>query len=1028
MSNNFSIQFDNNFKEPWINSPERFQINRLPARAFGFSYKNRDNALSCRPYNTERVELLNGEWSFKLVDKPALRDKDFYKMDYDNSNWDKITVPGQWQMQGFDYPQYTNVTYPWVGNEEVKEGHAPLEYNPVGAYVTEFDLQENFKNSPVYISFQGVESAFYIYINGTCIGYSEDSYTNADFDLTPYLKDKNNKLAIEVFRWCDSSWLEDQDFWRLSGIFRDVVLHTTPATSIYDMYVKDSLNSDYSVGSLDVNLDIISSTANGICSVKVELLNGSSVIASNSLSDLKISEKVKFNIPLTLQNPKLWSAEAPNLYTVLTTVTDDKGEVVEYRSCRTGFRHIVINGPVMMLNGKKLKMLGVNRHEFSPTDGRALKFEDMVKDVEIMKQNNINSVRTSHYPNHPFFYDLCDEYGLYVIDETNLETHGSWSYEFTGEFQATAIPGSKPEWTDNVIDRANTMVRRDFNHPSIVMWSLGNESYGGSNFIAMKDHIRSLDNSRPIHYEGTFHNREFEAATDIESQMYTTPQRLEDYAKYNPLKPILLCEYAHAMGNSCGNLFKYTDLFKKYDSILGGFIWDWVDQSILTKDENGKEFYAYGGDFGDSPNDNFFCGNGLLLGDRSETPKLLEVKKCYQPVEAELLDINEGTIKITNYRLFTSTEDFDFKAYIFNNGKLLKEADLDCLVPADSSIEIKTPFDIKELQSLKGELYMQIKYFQDGREMGFSEFKLMSLPISKDELESDILSIDSIISDDVKIDIVEDSESISIRGGNYTAVMDKKSGLLSSFKSDGKEFFNTPMEPCFWRALIDNDLGHSFKNVSGIWRDIHQTMKPISIASTNMTIKVVHNISDKSSSTLETTYTFNSESVDVNQNLIIDDRLPELPAYGMMFDLPVEFNSIQWLGRGPHSNYSDRKKSTAFGLYNGTVEEQWVDYIRPQDCGNKTDVRFLSLTNSKGKSFVVKTDSLFETTVHGFTPYEIESYDHPHKMPKADKVSVRINGRQMGVGGDDSWQAKPHSEYYIHPGNSYSYNFTFGLK
>lgn len=1043
MKDKFTINFDNGFKEPWMNSPDVFQINRLPARAFGFSFNNREDALSCKPYSSNRVKLLNGEWLFKLVDKPSLRNRDFYKMDYDLSDWDKIAVPGQWQMQGYDYPQYTNLTYPWVGNEDVSEGFAPVEYNPVGAYVTNFDLPDNFKDQPVYISFQGVESAFYLYINGVCIGYSEDSFTNADFDLTPYLKDKDNKLAVEVFRWCDSSWLEDQDFWRLSGIFRDVVLHTAPKTSIYDMAINSSLNEDFSQGSVNIVLDFLNYSISGEkYEIITTLLYKNQNMAQNIKRDFTIDKNGTMNIPLCLDNPELWSAEEPNLYTLLVELKNESGSTIEYRSVRIGFKTLIINGSIMFLNGKKLKLLGVNRHEFSPVDGRAIKMKDMVKDVTIMKQNNINSVRTSHYPNNPLFYDLCDEYGLYVIDEVNLETHGSWDYEKAQHMQPSAIPGSKPIWRDNVIDRANTMVKRDFNHASIIMWSLGNESYGGSNFIDMKDHIKSLDNSRPVHYEGTFHYREFEAATDIESQMYTTPQMLENYANYNPAKPILLCEYSHAMGTSCGNLFKYTDLFKKYDSLLGGFIWDWVDQSILTKDKNGKEFYAYGGDFGDSPNDNFFCGNGLLLSNRTITPKLLEVKKCYQPIEAKMLDLSSGRLEIINYNLFSSTKNMDIKAFIYNNGNLIEQTLLDIVVPADSSAEITIPFNFSKLSNLKGELYLQIKYFQKkstiavntGHEIGFSEFKLLSKTVSKDELDKLITSKKPIINEESQLNLIEDDKIISVTGSNFNAHINRETGYMFSYKVNNRELFNSPLVPCFWRALIDNDLGHKLDEKSAIWRDIQKSMKVLDIiiesnsinGKKQIGIKVIHSLSETSSSILNTTYTFGEDNtITVNQTIIVDSLLPPLPAYGMMFDLPVDFTNLKWLGRGPHGNYIDRKLSSPFGLYKSSVQEQWVNYIRPQDCGNKTDVRFLELKNSSGDVLIIKSDNSFEATVHGFNPYEIESYDHPHKMPEPQKVSLRINGRQMGIGGDDSWQAKPHSEYCILPDNSYNYSFTF---
>ncbi len=563
----------------------------MKSKNFSVSYDDKASALGFKPYESARVKLLNGIWKFKLVDRPADRIKGFYAMEYDNASWDDIKVPAHWQTEGYDYPQYTNRVYPWVGNEEVEEGVAPVEYNPVGAYVTTFDLPEGFDGQPVYISFQGVESAFYLYINGDCIGYSEDSFTNADFDLTPYLKEKDNKLAVEVFRWSDASWLEDQDFWRVSGFFRDVFLYTTRDTALDEFNILTDLSDDFQEATLKISGIV---TKYGIeedemVSLKATLYDGDAVAAemvimdSQQMKQTDDGEAFAFEASEVISAPKLWSAEEPNLYTLLFELTDSEGKVIEVRSQKVGFRKFEIKGNIMYINGKRILLLGANRHEFHPEKGRAIGMEEMVTDVRLMKRNNINAVRTSHYPNHPFFYDLCDEYGLYVIDETNLETHGSWDYNDTQQFQPAAVPGSKPEWTANVIDRANSMVKRDFNHPSIIIWSLGNESYGGSNFIAMKDHIKALDTTRVIHYEGTFHDRDFEDATEIESHMYTKPVFLEQYAKYNPQKPILLCEYSHAMGNSCGNLYKYTDLFRQYDVLQGGFIWDWIDQALIKK-------------------------------------------------------------------------------------------------------------------------------------------------------------------------------------------------------------------------------------------------------------------------------------------------------------------------------------------------------------------------------------------------------------------------------------------------------------
>lgn len=1044
MKDKFIINQNNSEKQPWLNAPEIFEINRLPAKNFSISYENKETCIANKPNSSNRMKLLNGQWKFKMVTKPSDRIKDFYKENFDNTSWHEITVPGHWQLQGYDYPQYTNTVYPWVGNEEVTEGRAPIEYNPVGAYVTTFDVPKNFINQPVYISLQGVESALYIYINGDCIGYSEDSFTNSDFDLTPYLKEKNNKLAIEVFRWCDASWLEDQDFWRLSGIFRDVFLYTTKDVSINSFQLKTELVNEYTKGILTINGDISrykvfsGQTAN----LKAILMDGDIIVGETIIIENSIleNESTIYNGEIPIDNVKLWSAEIPNLYTLLFELYDGEGNILEYRSQRVGFRDFEIKKNLMYINGKKILMLGVNRHEFNPNVGRAVSLTEMIKDVKLMKQNNINAVRTSHYPNHPYFYDICDEYGLYVIDETNLETHGSWKYSNAQEFQPLAVPGSKPEWTANVIDRANTMVKRDFNHASIIIWSLGNESYGGSNFIAMKDHIKELDNSRVIHYEGTFHDRTFEEATEIESQMYTKPSMLEYYATSNPQKPIILCEYAHAMGNSCGNLYKYTDLFHKYEVLQGGFIWDWIDQA-LWKEEDGIKYLAYGGDFGDSPNDNFFCGNGLILADRTKTPKLVEVKKCYQTIECEPINLKAGLVKFINYNLFTDSSYININYRVELNGKILTKGLFDVIIKKDSELEYKLPLDITNLLSKEGELYLHITYnykdetlyAQKGFELGFSELHLPNIVKLETTNYDDLLTLGR-TEEEYPYIIVEDKEdNYLVTGNSFILELDKKTGFISSYKIEKEEFLIAPLKPNFYRATTDNDLGNGLDERTKIWKNMADTMILsdilfVSKEETNyVEIKTIHTLDDKCAAYIKSKYLLEySGKVEVNMELILEESMPELPAYGYEFILDKKFSEITWLGRGPHGNYVDRKKSSPVGLYKGLVKDQWFNYIRPQECGNKTDVKFLELTTvDKTKSLVITSDTCFEATAHGFTPQEINSYSHPHLMPEASKTSLRINGYQMGVGGDDSWGAKTHTEFTILTNKNYSYNFSF---
>lgn len=1044
-----SIQQTQDAKQPWLNSPEIFEINRLKAKNFSVSYTTKEEALQFKPYESSRIKLLNGHWKFRLVDRPSDRLNDFYLENQSHDDWDSIVVPSNWQMEGYDYPQYTNRVYPWIGNEPVAEGTAPIEYNPVGAYVTYFDLPKGFVDQPVNISFQGVESAFYLYLNGECIGYSEDSFTQADFDLTPYLKPTNNKLCVEVFRWCDASWLEDQDFWRLSGIFRDVFLYTNPVISLENFQIKTLLLDNYTQSELVLsgNISHYGHFLSGqSVSLRATLLENEKVIQEITIIKdrfIECGNSVDFSTTTRVHTPKLWSAECPNLYEVLFELRDADNAILEYRSQKVGFREFKLVGNRMFINGKPILFLGTNRHEFSSTKGRALPYEDMVLDVIAMKQNNINSVRTSHYPNHPFFYDLCDFYGLYVIDETNLETHGSWNYENTQEYQEGAVPGSKPEWTENVIDRANTMVLRDFNHPSIVIWSLGNESYGGSNFVAMKNHIKSLDNTRVVHYEGTFHNREFEEATEIESHMYTKPQILEAYAVYNPKKPILLCEYSHAMGSSCGNLHKYTELFHKYPVLQGGFIWDWIDQSILTKDKNGKPFYAYGGDFGDSPNDNFFCGNGLLLSDRTETSKLKEVKKCYQTLECFPVDLARGKVKFINYNLFLNSLSFNIVYRIVHMGTTIQEGIYELDLEPLSETEVQLPIDVSLVTELVGDVFLNISYqtkmntayAPEGFELGFSQLKLPSnLCLSTEYLES--LALIPQEEEPYPYLIVEEEEDqLLVSGNHFKAVFNLTSGFMTSYSMNAVEFLTRPLTPNFYRAITDNDIGNRLMERSGMWTSIHESMKLKDIQvihkdineAAQVDIITLHQLMESSYATVKIVYSLEaSGEVAVTMTLQLDPTLPELPAYGMQFQLPVEFSQLSWFGRGPHASYSDRKKSTPVGNYSGSVSDQWENYIRPQECGNKTDVKVCQLyTNDQTACFMIKSVSGVEIVAHGYTPQEIASYTHPHLMAVPTKTVLRVNGYQMGIGGDDSWGSRTHSEYIIHTDRDYRYSFSF---
>ncbi len=582
----------------WNNNPEIVSINMNKAHNDFVSYETIEKAKNGIKEDSQRYISLNGNWKFNHSMKINERPIDFYKVDFDVESWDDIKVPSNWQLEGYGIPQYTNLIYPWTGREDIKPPFAPVEINEVGSYVKYIEISKDQLEKEILINFQGVESCFYLYVNGEIVGFSKDTFSPSEFNITEYLHEGQNKIAVEVYRWCDASWLEDQDFWRLSGIFRDVYLEIKNNTHIVDFRVDANLTDNYEDGTLNTKISL-KGNDNKNYRLKIDLYDEETIVYSSE-KEVIVNEEKQLNVQTIIDKPKKWSAEQPNLYKVIITLLDENNKELEFVSCDTGFRRFEIIGNVMYINGKRILFNGVNRHEFDCKMGRAINKEVMEADVKIMKQFNVNALRTSHYPNNPYMYELCNKYGLYVIDEVNLETHGTWKYHQKEE--ENALPGSKPEWTNAVLSRCEAMFERDKNHPSIIIWSLGNESFGGENFRKMYRYFKDNDKHRVVHYEGTFHHRMYDDVSEIESQMYTRPWQIEEYAKMDPKKPHIMCEYTHSMGNSNGNLDSYYKLFRKYDVLQGGFVWDFKDQAILKK-EGDIEYLAYGGDFGDFQND-----------------------------------------------------------------------------------------------------------------------------------------------------------------------------------------------------------------------------------------------------------------------------------------------------------------------------------------------------------------------------------------------------------------------------------------
>ncbi|MBB6673382.1 DUF4981 domain-containing protein [Cohnella nanjingensis] len=1004
----------------------------MDAHATFITHGSLEEALAGEREKSASYLSLNGAWKFFWAENPDKRARGFEAPSYDCAGWDEIPVPSHWQLQGYDYPQYTNIRYPWSEREPIEPPFAPTVYNPVGSYVRTFAVPEGWAGQPVFISFQGVESAFYVWLNGELVGYSEDTFTPADFDLTPYLIEGENKLAVEVYRWCDGSWLEDQDFWRLSGIFRDVYLYTAPKTHIYDFAVRTGLDDDFQDAELQVKLRLDNYFAQdaGSVTISAELYDADRKPALASPLRIEAAvgtaESREAAGAVRVSRPLKWSAEQPNLYTLVLTLRDAQGEALQFASCKVGFRRFEIAADgLMRINGERVVFKGVNRHEFSCDTGRALSVADMVKDILLMKRHNINAVRTSHYPNHPKWYELCDEYGLYVIDETNLETHGSWQYGDSEENDARSVPASKPEWTANVIDRCNSMLQRDKNHPSIVIWSLGNESWGGDNFVKMHDYLREQDPTRVVHYEGIFHCRKWESASDVESQMYTKPQDIETYATSHPgrpRKPFILCEYSHAMGNSNGNLFKYADLFDRYPVLQGGFIWDWADQAIRTKRPNGKPFLAYGGDFGESPHDGNFSGNGLLFADRTVTPKLLETKACYQNVRFDAADLREGRFTLTNKFLFTDLSAYDLVWRTTASGVPVLEGRtaIQAAPGQSAAVDLSEAYPTRAARGEEYLLTLSVVLREDtawattGHEIAFGQFEL---PLAHEPFLDEQHP-------QGPVKVRDQGGNLTVEGDRFELRFDTGTGDLVSYLLGGEERLLAAPAPNFWRAHTDNDKGNGLPARSAVWREAGAGRKLRSFGweRTNDGVAVTADFELPTTpvSACAMSYRVHGDgSVDVALTLQPGEGLPEIPEYGVLIAMDAAYDRVSWYGKGPHENYWDRSRGAKVGRYEGLVKEQVTPYLRPQESGNKTEVRSASVANAAGGGLRFEGAPRFEWNASPYLPQELEDYSHHDLLPEPSRTVVRIIGRQMGVGGDDSWGAPTHPEFTLYANRTY---------
>lgn len=992
----------------WQGNPEIVGVNKLPQHATLMPYENYEEAKKCDRYASSRCKLLNGKWKFKLYKNYAYRPSDFAQPLYDSHNWDSIQVPGSWTMQGYDQNQYCNVRYPWEGSEDICPPNAPTKHNPVGCYLKRIHINQSLLSKRIVLCFEGVESAFYLYVNGERVGYSESTFNRAEFDITRYLVEGSNVIGVEVYRWCTGSWLECQDMWRMAGIFRDVYIYTTEREYIRDYVIKAEPGEGFKDGYFDVLVK--TNGAYEFLSLDIAILDENGEMAA--FDSRYVEEDNVTTLKSIVTNAKFWSAESPNLYTLVITLKSN-GIPIEYISAKFGFRKIEIRDGIIFFNGERIVFKGTNRHEFDCRTGRYMTEEVMISDILQMKQNNINAVRTSHYPNCPRWLELCDEYGLYVIDENNMETHGTGWSKIIG---CPQLPASRPEWEKACMERIKALYNRDKNHTCVVCWSLGNESLGGETPKKMYNWIKDADASRFVHFECDRDPNE-KHLSDVQSKMYAKPIDCEEYALTGRDKrPYILCEYTHAMGNSCGSTAEYTTLWDKYPCLQGGFVWDWVDQAIMTTDENGNEYLAYGGDFGENPHDGHFCGNGLLFGDRKPTPKLYEIKKLYQNVDFKDINAEKGVIEIKNKFLFTNLSEFELYWCQCSDKGIFREGSAEIDVKPGEKYVLD--LELNKVTSTECYLNLELRVKENtpwcdaGHVIAEQQFVINEFENTYDEPEGDSPLI-----------VADTYGSLRIFCDDVHIRFEKRErNQLYSIKVGGEELLSAPVRLNFWRALTDNDRGSRAGSRLGCWRDAGTT--PGIYNNTKFSIegyKIIENekkviitcgatICTQPESKASIIYTITSKGIEVDMQFYPDSSLPEIPEVSMLFELPADFENVTYLGNGPHENYIDRNNGVKLGVYNTTVTDMYTDYLKPQECGNRTGVRYATLVGNK-KTFTVIAEPVMEFNASHYLPLELENAWHKKDLPQSDKTVVRVIARQQGVGGYDSWGAKCNEKY-----------------
>ncbi|MCP5062661.1 MAG: DUF4981 domain-containing protein [Ignavibacteriae bacterium] len=902
-------------------------------------------------------------------------------------------------MYGYDIPIYVNVKYPFV---VVDPPNIPYDNNPVGSYRKNFIIPDNWDGREIFIHFAGVRSAFYIWVNGKKVGYSQGSMTPAEFNLTPDLKKGGNTLAVEVYRWSDGSYIEDQDMWRLSGIYRDVYLFSTPQIHMRDFFIKTDLDKNYKNAQLIIDVELKNYSFEKYNDISIEAFlfddTGNQVGDKMNQRNILVQNNGKRTISFKqlILNPKKWTAETPTLYQVILVLKISDGKIIETVESKIGFKKIEIKNAQFLVNGKLIYLKGTNRHEMHPRYGQSIPRETMLKDILLMKQFNINTVRTSHYPNDSYWYKLCDEYGIYIVDEANLESHGA----------SGILPQSDPKWKAASVDRMRSMIQRDKNHPCVIMWSLGNEAGNGDNFFAMRDYAHDADPSRPVHYEG------YNEAADVYSRMYPNIPSMINYANGENTKPYFICEYVHAMGNGCGNIQEYWDVIESNPVFMGACVWDWVDQGLHKKDNRGVEYFAYGGDFGpeDIPSDSNFCINGLILPNREISPKLWEIKKVYQNIKVEPVDLLSGKVKIRNKFSYTNLKNYEINWEVQEDGIVIQHGKLDELdLEPLAEREVVIPY-IKIDAKPEAEYWLKVKFLETknnpwsekGFEIAWDQMKLPHQVDSKEDLK---------ISTKARIRVTENNKKLSVIGNDFRIQFDKESGVMNLLEYNSVNYLHStenleggPILNLF-RAPLDNDGKVNYEWVKHNFDKMESKLERFEVIQekenrVRIETNILYNTSANASLHHKSIYTIlGNGSIAIDNHFIPEGELPTLPKIAVSFILNNKFEKLKWYGRGPHENYSDRKTSAAIEQYSSTVEEQYFPYVKPQANGSKQDVRWLMLSNSKDNGLlIVNNSNPFSFSALHYSEEVLASANHTYDLIRSNEIYLNIYASERGVG------------------------------